>query len=99
MRQSRAADARRSVILTGYEYPLTAGNLTTTQVVIFSTSSFVPMSSYENNHLGYQRVTEIQNGNGKSIYTYSAVVPSFTDPNLYPVPPLPIKTVNGQERI
>jgi len=84
--------------LTGFEFPMTNGAPVTTQVNIFSTSSFVPMSAYENNHIGYQRVIDSLHGNGKTIYTYSAIVPSFTDPNLYPVPPLPLTVVNGQEQ-
>ena len=45
------------------------------------------MGAYDGYHIGYQRVTENYNGNGKTIYAYLTEEPASITPTAYPTPP------------
>ncbi|WP_373550644.1 RHS repeat domain-containing protein [Haliscomenobacter sp.] len=53
----------------------------------FQDIAVVPMGAYDGYHIGYQRVTENYNGNGKTIYAYLTEEPASITPTAYPTPP------------
>ena len=68
------------------------------QSITFNTQSFVPRSSFESNHIGYERVIEIQEGNGQTIYNFSVNrdIEHLFSP-AHPKPPRDINVFNGTE--
>ena len=71
-------------------------NQLTNNVAIWSATSFVPMSSFESNHIGYARVTEDYNGNGEKVYEYCVAKDPANYITQYPEPPLKLNTSNGK---
>lgn len=78
--------------------PIGGSAFALTTTVIFSTSSFVPTSSFEANHIGYSRVTVDYNGNGRSIFDYRIGQPEYNFAPQYPYQPIPIASTNGTEK-
>ena len=66
-------------------------------IALFSDSE-VPLASAEGYHLRYERVTEHFNGNGKKVYNFFIEEEPFNGlyNNLYPVPPIPSKALDGK---
>jgi len=63
--------------------------------VMFSSESVVPISSFQSYHVGYQRVIEYHNGNGKAEYIYYTEDDYNTYPSSYPFTPLPAYVIRG----
>ena len=82
--------------LSGFTFPVSNGSPTTVNSAVWSTTSFVPMSSYEANHIAYSRVVENHNGNGSNIFEYHTVIP--TPSFQYPEIPIEIEVENGKEK-
>lgn len=84
------------IYVSGVSLPISGGQLSINSTAIWKTTSFVPMSSYENQHIAYDRVIEHHNGNGRKVYEYDARAP-FSFVGFYPAPPNDIIVTNGKE--
>ncbi|MFN3666290.1 MAG: hypothetical protein ACK4S0_09030, partial [Sediminibacterium sp.] len=63
--------------------------------VMFSSESIVPMGSFQSYHIGYQRIVEHHNGNGKKEYVYYMEEDNNNYSTSYPFSPLPAYVVRG----
>ena len=71
------------------------GGSTPVDAAIWSSTNLIQASSFEGNHIGYERVKELHNGAGEILYEYD--IQSYPiDPVPYPVPPIEIRAINGQ---
>jgi len=61
------------IFLQGMGGPIVSGSLSNVIASIFSSASHVPASSYESNHIGYEKVTEFLNGNGKIEFEFNVI--------------------------
>lgn len=68
------------------------------QSITYNTQSFIPRSSFESNHMGYERVIEIQEDNGQVIHAFSVNrdIEHLFSP-AHPKPPRNINVFNGSK--
>ncbi|MEL6190775.1 MAG: RHS repeat domain-containing protein [Bacteroidota bacterium] len=57
--------------------------------------SVVPLGSYQGAHVGYERITEWEEGNGKTVYTFYTEEPELGT-NILPNPPVLATPLNGK---
>ncbi|MEM7513087.1 MAG: hypothetical protein AAF388_19315, partial [Bacteroidota bacterium] len=59
--------------------------------------SVVPLGSYQGAHIGYESVTEWEEGNGKTVYTFHTEEPELAA-NILPNPPVLATPLNSRSR-
>lgn len=69
-----------------------------TGVAYFRDNSIIPMSGFESYHVGYTRVTELLNGNGKTVHDFY-IEPMTGTAFSFPVVPEPARLQNGFETL